>query len=132
MDSRAKQFFLTGARLKKRRFPLMDFILESAFDEDRRCWRTALTGEVDIFNSADMKARLLELIARQPADLLIDCRNLEYIDSTALGALVAVLKNVKSNGHEVRLTHVRQNLAKLFKITSLDKVFILEGGPNEN
>lgn len=105
----------------------MDIIISHRFDEDKRCWDVAVGGEIDIFNSADFKNSLLEMLAQHPGDLTLDCDKLEYIDSTALGALVTVLKHVKSNGGQMYLKKIRPNLTKLFKITNLDKVFIIEG-----
>ncbi len=109
----------------------MDYTLEYKFDEQKNCWNVSITGEVDIFNSGNMKNELLSLINEKNCDLFIDCKALEYIDSTALGALVAVVKNVKSYGGEIHLLHVRPNLLKLFKITNLDKVFMIEGETHE-
>lgn len=105
----------------------MDFIMSHHFDQDKRCWEVALSGEIDIFNSTEFKNQLLELLAQNPGDLVLDCDKLEYIDSTALGVLVTVLKHVKSSGGQMHLKKIRPNLTKLFKITSLDKVFIIEG-----
>lgn len=78
-----------------------------------------------------MKQKLLSLIDQKPANLIIDCSSLEYIDSTALGALVGVLKNTKSYGCDISLINVKPNIEKLFKITNLDKVFRIEGDENE-
>ena len=105
----------------------MDFILSHQFDSETKRWEVALNGEIDIFNSTEFKNKLLELLAKSPGSLLLDCEKLEYIDSTALGALVTVLKHVKSADGQMYLKKIRPNLAKLFKITSLDKVFIIEG-----
>jgi len=105
----------------------MDYALDAVFNDEKKHWSVTITGEVDIFNSADMKKSLTELIKQKNADIVMDCKCLEYIDSTALGALVGVLKNVKSYGGSIYLCNVKPNLSKLFKITNLDKVFILEG-----
>jgi anti-sigma B factor antagonist len=102
----------------------MDFAIEKIFDGD--CWRVDLSGEVDIFNSGELKNTLTQLMEEQSADLCLDCKNLEYIDSTGLGALVGVLKHIKSHGKEVRLLSVKPNILKLLAITNLDKVFIIE------
>lgn len=109
----------------------MDFIIDSHMDEVKNAWMISVSGEIDIFNSVQFKTKLLELIESHNINLCINCRDLEYIDSTALGALVAVLKNVKSYGGEIRLKHLKPNLDKLFKITNLNKVFVIEGEDNE-
>ncbi|MCL2352374.1 MAG: STAS domain-containing protein [Firmicutes bacterium] len=104
----------------------MDYSVQSRFDQEKKCWSVAVSGEVDIFNSQDMKKSLTDLINEKNADMTVDCAGLEYMDSTALGALVAVLKNVKNYGGIMRLRNVRQNLLKLFRITNLDKAFVIE------
>ncbi|MCL2336039.1 MAG: STAS domain-containing protein, partial [Firmicutes bacterium] len=99
--------------------------------EDAKSWMVALTGEIDIFNSPDLKQRMLEMIEEKKGDIYLDCKNLTYMDSTALGALVGILKNVKLYGGEIHLLHLRPSLSKLFHITNLDKVFVLEGDYDE-
>jgi len=105
----------------------MDFIMNHQFDPQEKRWEVALNGEIDIFNSAEFKTKLLGLLTENPGSVVLDCDKLEYIDSTALGALVTVLKHVRSDGGEMHLKKIRPNLVKLFKITSLDKVFLIEG-----
>ncbi len=109
----------------------MDYILEERFDEDKNSWVIKISGEIDIFNSENFKQKLLELIKQKNANIHVDCKLLDYVDSTGLGALVAVLKNVKSYGGDIYLMNIRPNLAKLFKITNLDRVFKIEGEKNE-
>jgi len=53
------------------------------------------------------------------------------MDSTSIGALVSVLKNVKTYGGKVVLKKLRPNLLKLFRITNLDKVFEIGGEAGE-
>lgn len=106
----------------------MNFQMDYTMDEANERWDVTLTGEVDIFNSAELKTRLTELLTERAFHLYLHCKNLEYIDSTALGALVGVMKTVKSNGREMHLLSVKPNLMKLFRITNLDKVFVIEGG----
>jgi anti-sigma B factor antagonist len=107
----------------------MDFGIEKSFDGSS--WHVALSGEIDIYNSTDMKKQLNLLMDEHIADMYVDCKNLEYIDSTGLGALVGVLKNIKSHDKEMHLSHVKANILKLFRITNLDKVFIIEEGGDE-
>ncbi|MDR2903143.1 MAG: STAS domain-containing protein [Clostridiales bacterium] len=109
----------------------MDYTFNHEFNDARNCWDIKVAGEIDIFNSNEFKEKLLTLAAEKPRDLRIDCSNLKYMDSTALGALVAVLKNVKLYDGTVFLLNLKPNLTKLFKITNLDKVFIIEGDTND-
>jgi len=109
----------------------MDFSITSKFSENPKCWLINISGEVDIFNSAEMKTKLIELIEQNPVDIRIECKNLTYIDSTGLGALIAVLKKTKEYNRSIYLQNLKSSLSKLFKITNLDKVFIIEGDSKE-
>jgi len=111
----------------------VDFRIENLFDEKRNCWKVTLFGEIDIFNSADVKEKLNGLVEQKSVDMHVNCKQLTYIDSTGLGALVGVLKRLKGENREMHLNNVRPNISKLFRITNLNKVFIIdEDGENND
>lgn len=86
----------------------------------------AVSGEVDIYTSQSLKEKLYNLIDTYKSDLEIDCANLNYIDSTGLGIFVGALKKVKEYGKQISIVNLRDNIRKLFLITSLDKLFIIK------
>jgi anti-sigma B factor antagonist len=88
--------------------------------------RVLLKGEVDISTAPEFKARLYELVGEGDKDIELFCEELSYIDSTGLGILVGALKRVKKNENSVYIYRLKDNIKKLFRITGLDKVFILE------
>jgi anti-sigma B factor antagonist len=110
----------------------MDFQMEYELDEQNERWNITLSGEIDIFNSPHLKTRLMERLTEHKAHLYLHCKGLMFIDSTALGALVSVMKTVKQNGHEIHLKDLKPNIIKLFRITNLDTVFILEEKENQD
>jgi len=105
----------------------MQYEIKASFDEANNRWDISLNGEIDIFYSNDFKENLNDLIKQKEVDLYIRCDNLSYIDSTGLGALVDVLKSVKLYGGEIKLVNLKTAIAKLFRITNLDKAFVMEG-----
>lgn len=108
----------------------MDFELKPEFDKQKNLWNIAVQGEIDIYNSSRVKDYMSNLIQEHPCDIYLNCTNLEYIDSTGLGALVSILKKVKQYNGNIHMTGVKSNVAKVFKITNLDKVFMIEGDAN--
>lgn len=106
----------------------MNFTIESEFDQDLKRWLVDIAGEIDLFNSSDFKHELISLFDEKNADIYIDCKELIYIDSTSLGALVSLLKKIKEQNHDIYLLNLRPSLEKLFRITNLDKVFKIDGG----
>jgi len=105
----------------------MDFELTYRFNESKQQWDIFINGEIDIYNSSKLKETLCELIEQNQADVCIFCTKLEYIDSTGLGALVSILKKVKQYQKNIFLIDIKPNIYKIFKITGLNKVFIIEG-----
>lgn len=72
----------------------------------------------DVFNELD------EIVAvEQPAKLLLNLANVEYLYSTALSRLVRLLKNVKNYGGELRLCELQPGVVELMEITNLNKLF---------
>ena len=105
----------------------MDHAITSSYEQESNCWNVELSGEFDIFNSVGLKSSLTELTKEKSSDLHIDFAKVTFLDSTALGSLVAVLKNVKSYEAKILLKNLKPNLLKLFKITNLDRVFEIAG-----
>lgn len=96
------------------------------YDHEKNYWVVKPDGEVDIYTSPKMKEVLIDSLKEKDADILIDCNNLEYVDSTGLGVLISVLKRVRESGNNIIITNLKPNIRKLFDITGLDKVFIIE------
>jgi anti-anti-sigma factor len=80
-------------------------------------------GEFDVSNAADFKAQLLAALARTPAVLVLDLSRMTFLDSTVLGALVAVHRRACAMGTVVRLANPTVTVIKLLTLTALDRVF---------
>jgi len=93
-------------------------------------WEVSLSGEVDVYNAPQLKDALHSLLDEKVADMIIDCKELKYIDSTGLGVLIGVLKRIKdNNGNDsgnITITNLKPYIEKIFKITGLDKIFLIE------
>lgn len=85
-----------------------------------------LSGEVDIYTSQELKEKLYQIIDSNQLDLKINCKELNYIDSTGLGIFVGALKKAKQKEKNVYISDLKENIKKLFIITGLDKLFIIE------
>ncbi|ABN54096.1 MAG TPA: anti-sigma factor antagonist [Hungateiclostridium thermocellum] len=88
--------------------------------------KLSLFGEVDIYTSQELKEKLYSIVDNNQTDLIIDCKELNYIDSTGLGIFVGALKKTKQYGKKIIITSLKDNIKKLFIITGLDKVFVIE------
>ncbi len=79
--------------------------------------------EANLDNSDLFKAQVMELLDRHKKNVVIDFNKVEYIDSSFLGALVAILKHAMAQKLEVILTAMRRDVYELLLLIRLDKVF---------
>ena len=92
--------------------------------------QVTIDGEVDIFTCQQLKETLYLVVEKYGKDLVLDCVNLNYIDSTGLGVFVAVLKKVKQINRQITITNLKDNILKLFLITNLDTLFNISHNAN--
>lgn len=101
-------------------------LLDASYEELLDQWNVNLYGEVDIYNADSLKSELHSLIDEKNADIILNCTNLKYIDSTGLGVLVSALKKVKEAERSIRITNLKPYIAKIFTLTGLDQIFVIE------
>ena len=80
---------------------------------------------LDIEAAGDFRARLLALIEQGNRHLIVDMKDVTFIDSSGLGALVSALKTLKrsSASGDVRLARVQAPVVSLLEIIRLNRVF---------
>ena len=83
--------------------------------------------EIDIANAGGLKAALLEAIGLEAtgpgrALVVVDMSRTRFSDSAGLNALVAVARQARAEGGEVRLVVVAGAVARLMALTGVDRV----------
>jgi anti-anti-sigma factor len=75
--------------------------------------------------ATQFKETISEKIESGYKRFIIDCRNVEYMDSTYMGALVVSLKKLKSVGGELKLVFSNKNspIWLTFETTNMFNVF---------
>jgi anti-sigma B factor antagonist len=87
--------------------------------------------EANLNNSDLFKTQVIQLLDRHEKTVIIDFNQVEYIDSSFLGALVAILKHAMGMKLDVILVGLRNDVHDLLKLIRLDKVFKIFGSYNE-
>ncbi len=95
------------------------------WNDAENTWYLSLTGEIDIYNAPDLKASLISLIEEKKGNMVIDCSQLKYIDSTGLGVLISALRRVKDYDGGITICHLKPYIQKIFALTGLDKIFTI-------
>jgi anti-sigma B factor antagonist len=93
--------------------------------EDRGWTVLAVSGELDMATAPAVRERLHALLAEGHDRLIVDLDNVGFLDSTALGVLVGVLKRVRTQDGDLRLVCNQPRVLKVFEITRLDQAFTI-------
>jgi anti-sigma B factor antagonist len=100
----------------------MALSLGKNYDDAINSWQVDVSGEIDISTAQNLKDALVASHSEHAGDIILDMSAVNYLDSSGLGVLISVYGDMKSSGHRLVLTELRDNVAKLLKITNLDKV----------
>ena len=100
-----------------------ELVLKEEYSADTA--KVFVSGEVDIYTAQQFKEKLYSIVDNSGKDLVIDCSDLNYIDSTGLGIFVGALKKTRMAGKSIQLENIKDNIRKLFVITGLDKLFVI-------
>ncbi len=83
----------------------------------------ALSGTLDIATSPSLRAALMEAADRDHHEMIVDLTQLEFLDSTGLGALIGAHKRAAEHHGAVRLVAQEGQILRLLRITGLLDVF---------
>ena len=87
----------------------------------------ALSGEIDMHSSPDLRKELLLLVGKKIPTLLVDLKAVSYIDSSGIATFVEGLKGMMSYGGKLKFFDVPQSAMEIFSFAKLDKVFEIFG-----
>lgn len=82
-------------------------------------------GILDGTKTADFQHQIEQGVDRGVHVILVDFRNVTFMDSSGLGALVKALKTVKAADVHLFLCSVNEQIAMLFELTSMDNYFTI-------
>ena len=88
-------------------------------------------GQHVVGNRNELKEHLQGLLEKGERRFLIDFAQTGYIDSSGLGALVALARKVREEGGDLRLSGLNEDLRSLFELTKLDTLFAISETPDQ-
>ena len=78
---------------------------------------------LDAHNSGELKVVLQQLFEGGNLSLLVDLKNVRFIDSSGLGALVSGFKNATVKQGVLKLSSLQPQVKSMFELTRLHRVF---------
>jgi len=82
-----------------------------------------ISGEIDINTAPQVKKVFDKMIKEKKGHILINFKQVSYIDSSGLATLVEMLKNIRGYGGKLKLSDLSSKIRSLFEITKLEKLF---------
>lgn len=82
-----------------------------------------VSGEIDINTSPQVKKIFDRIIASKKEKIVINLKEVAYIDSSGLATLVEILKGLRVYGGKLKISNLSQKVKSLFEITKLEKLF---------
>ena len=87
-----------------------------------------LAGDFDVYTAPQLRERVIELVDGGTRHVMADLREVTFLDSTGLGALIGGLKRLRARDGSLTLVIGTDRIRRIFRITGLDRVFVL--GPS--
>lgn len=84
-------------------------------------------GDLDVYTAPRLKAAL-DGLGPDGATIVLDLTGVHFIDSTALGVLVASVQQARAAGGDLCVVTDDPHLLKIFRITGFESVFRMFSG----
>lgn len=82
-----------------------------------------LNGRFDAHEVEPVNAWLVEQTRNGHAEIIVNLKGVNFIDSTALSTLVRGLKNCRERNGDLHICSLQQPVRVIFELTRLDKAF---------
>ncbi|HEY5258995.1 MAG TPA: STAS domain-containing protein [Candidatus Baltobacteraceae bacterium] len=83
----------------------------------------ALSGSLDLATSPAVRAALVDAAGSGTHDMIVDLTNVDFLDSTGLGALIGAQRRALEQHGRMRVVVTDGPIARLLNITGLVRVF---------
>ena len=101
----------------------MTATVELKIDQKEKYVITAISGEVDLYSSPDVRKKLIEITSKKIQFVIIDLSNVSYMDSSGVATLVEGLQIVEKYKGKLLLFGLNSMVREVFELSRLDTVF---------
>ncbi|MDR1507829.1 MAG: anti-sigma factor antagonist [Treponema sp.] len=97
--------------------------MELKIRKNGRIYIIDISGEMDLYNSYKIKELLLKMIEKKIELFIINLNDVEYIDSSGIGALIYITSTIRKMNLCLAITNVRGSVKKVIELTKLTSFF---------
>jgi anti-anti-sigma factor len=81
------------------------------------------TGVLDVTNCSQLRQEIMEVANIDGCNVLVDCQNLSFMDSSGLSALVLASQKMREVNGQLSICSINQQIEMLFELSSMDDIF---------
>ena len=97
--------------------------MEFSVTEMKRCQLARVGGRVDSSNAPELQEKLAGIINAGGRNIVLNMKDVTFLSSGGLRALLSSLQAAKKYGGDVRLSEVSEPVARVLELTSFDMHF---------
>jgi anti-sigma B factor antagonist len=83
----------------------------------------SIEGRLDITTASRLKEEILQRLETGARSIILNMAQVDFINSSGLGTLVSILKEVRSVGGRLVLSNLASYVEEIFEITQLSEIF---------
>lgn len=87
--------------------------------EHDRSIEVNIFGEIDAYTAPRLRDALFPLSEKDQITMVVNLKDVVYMDSTGLGVFVGIFKNIRTRSGELKIIGLTGRLKRLFEITGL-------------
>ncbi|MBN2402379.1 MAG: STAS domain-containing protein [Spirochaetes bacterium] len=95
--------------------------IQASATKDKGIIRVELKGSLDNNNSFEFEFFVYTLISGGLKKLLIDIDDLQYLDSTGIGSLIAIAKKIRKENGETAITRYTAQIMTILRPINMEK-----------
>lgn len=90
-----------------------------------------VNGEMDLYNSYKLKELVMKMLEKKVSQLIINLDNVEYIDSSGIGALIYICSTLKKMNLKLVIANIHGSVKKVIELTKLMGYFPIANSIDE-
>jgi anti-sigma B factor antagonist len=97
--------------------------MEISTEEQKQVSVIAVSGRVDSATAPELENSLKKLVESEKTQIVLDLKNVEYMSSAGLRAMVSTLKAVKRVNGDLRLASPSPRVEEVLRLAGLTSIF---------
>jgi anti-sigma B factor antagonist len=93
--------------------------MELRIRKNQETYIVDVQGELDLYNSYKLKELLMKMLEKKIERFIINMDEVEYIDSSGIGALIYISSTLKKLDLKLAITNIHGSVKKVIELTKL-------------